>query len=354
MRIAFCCDVGRAEGLGHLMRCLALAEEVAGRGATPLFVAALGGHGWARDRVTARGYRWVPPGDDPAVTLLALDAAAVVLDSYLLPASVPARLRAAGLPVLAVVDGDTRGQPADIYLDQNLGAESDPALAADAAPGAVLLAGLRYALHRTDVLAHRPAAPRRERHAEPSVLAFFGGTDPYGAAPVLATALAATGAPCRATVVAASAELAAAVSAVPVAPDQRRRIVGPTDQLPRLVAACDVVVAAAGTSAWELACLGAAAALVCVTGNQETGYARAVATGAVAGLGRLADLRADPTRAVPPLRSLLTDPATRNTLRAAAWHLVDGAGRHRVADQLLNLAARTPATNADPAIPDQR
>lgn len=329
--VVCCCDAGPAAGTGHLMRCLALAEELAARGSTVRFVADLTDLPFAARRLAAAGFCWVPPGPDPVTAVLGAGAPdAVVLDSYLLPPSVGARLHAAGVPVLALVDGDSPVQPADLYLDQNLGAERDPG-------PAPRLAGLRYALQRAEIRAHRPARPPVARAGRCGVLAFFGGTDPYGAAPVLAAALAATGVPCDATVVAATPQLAAAVRAVPVPAGQRRRVIGPTDELARLVTEADLVVAAAGTSAWELACLGAAAALVCVVDNQRAGYRRAVGTGAVAGLGELAALRADPAPATTALRWLLSDRAERTRLHATAWHLVDGHGTDRVADALAAL-----------------
>ncbi|BCJ36468.1 hypothetical protein Athai_39710 [Actinocatenispora thailandica] len=369
--VVCCCDAGRTAGSGHLMRCLALAEELAARGTTVRFVADLGELPFAARRLATAGFDWVPPGPDPVATVLgsappgpggAEPAAAVcgavaphtaaphtavprtvapdavVLDSYLMPPWVGERLRAAGRPVLALVDGDSPVQPADLYLDQNLGAERDPG-------PAPRLAGLRYALQRAEIRAHRPAQPRVARAGRPGVLAFFGGTDPHGAAPVLAAALAATGVPCDVTVVAATAELAAAVATVPVPAGQRRRVIGPTDELARLVTEADLVVAASGTSAWELACLGAAAALVCVVGNQRIGYGRAVETGAVAGLGELSALREDPAPATSTLRWLLTDRAERTRLHATAWQLVDGLGAGRVADA---LAALRPAAAGRP------
>ncbi|MGA8117868.1 MAG: spore coat protein, partial [Actinocatenispora sp.] len=304
-RIGICCDAGRVEGLGHLMRCLALAEELTTRGRTPVFVADLGGLPWARTQLARRGLDWIAPEPDPLKALLGLDVAGVVLDSYRLPAALSVDLRAAGVPVLAIVDGDTRDQVADIYVDQNLGAESDrPRLPA----GSVRLAGLRYALHRADLLRHRPAAPHDPGRQPPRVLAFFGGTDAFGAAPVLTGTLARAGVDCELTVVAATEALAGRIAAVPLPEGQRRTVIPPTTRLPELAGDADLVVAASGTSAWELACLGAAAALVCVVDNQEVGYARAVSTGAVAGLGRLRDLRADPSDAAATLHRLLTDP----------------------------------------------
>ena len=89
--------------------------------------------------------------------------------------------------------------------------------------------------------------------------------------------------------------------------------------------AADLVVSAAGTSSWELLCLGAACAFVCVADNQETSYERVVAAGAVAGVGRLGELRADPSGGIEVLAALLGDEAERVSLRAAgqlAWSTV--------------------------------
>jgi spore coat polysaccharide biosynthesis predicted glycosyltransferase SpsG len=143
--------------------------------------------------------------------------------------------------------------------------------------------------------------------------------------------------PFEATVVAPGEDLAKAIAAVPLQPGQQVEVIGPTSHLAKAVVASDLVVSASGTSTWELLCLGATAGLVCVVDNQVMGYERAVATGAAAGVGRLADLQADPSAAAAVLRSLLTDSVERARLAEAGWKLVDGQGRARVADALLRL-----------------
>ncbi|GAA0798941.1 PseG/SpsG family protein [Spirilliplanes yamanashiensis] len=320
MRVGIRCDAGGLRGVGHLVRCVALAEELAARGAAVTFFGEVD-LPWAAGQLTARGLPLRPPGE------LAGDA--VVLDSYTLDPAVGAGLRAAGVRTCAIVDGDLRGQVADLYVDQNLDAEL---LAPALPPGATRLAGLRYALLRTAVRERRPAAPRAARPGPPRVVCFFGGTDAYRAAPVLARLLAATGAPCDATIVAADASLRAELAAVPPAPGQAFTVVDPTDELPALLAAADLAVSASGTSTWELLCLGVPAALVWVVDNQELGYDRTVAAGLAAGLGRLGAL--EPS-AVATLRALLTDPAARAALAAKAFGAVDGRGVERVADALL-------------------
>jgi spore coat polysaccharide biosynthesis predicted glycosyltransferase SpsG len=150
-------------------------------------------------------------------------------------------------------------------------------------------------------------------------------------------ALAATGVPFEATVVAPGDDLAEAVAAVPLGEGQHVEVIGPTSQLAKAVVESDLAVSASGTSTWELLCLGATAGLVCVVDNQVMGYERAVATGAALGVGILSDLKVDRAAAAGVLRSVLTDPVERARIAAAGWKLVDGQGRARVADALFHL-----------------
>lgn len=327
------CDAGARTGVGHLVRCVALAEELVDRGVGVHFLSDLGGLSWAEQQLVERGLPWHPAPYDPvgllaAAERLALDA--VVLDSYLLSGQYGSAVRASGRRVLAVVDGSLRGQIADIYVDQNLDAElSSPELPS----GAVRLAGLDYALLRKAVRGQRSSAPRGRGTRTPKVVAFFGGTDAYAAAPVLAGVLTATGVGFDATVVAADASLRAALAAVPVGAGQRLEIIDPTDELPKLLADADLVVSASGTSTWELLCLGLPAALVWVVDNQILGYERTIARGLAAGLGHLPSLPSE--AAVATLRGLLVDPPARASLAARGWAAVDGQGVVRVADALL-------------------
>ncbi|WP_203590904.1 hypothetical protein [Streptomyces sp. SID13031] len=337
-RVGVRCDVGVRRGIGHVMRSLAFAEELRGRGVEVVFVCDSPSVPWADEQIRSRGIAveaavWTPAEHVELVERLRLDA--VVFDSYDLPGEVFSAVRRSGVPTLAIVDGDLRGGDADLLVDQNLGAEFDRPVLPE---GAVRLAGLDYVLLREEVLALRPSEPPVLRPAGvPTVFAFFGGTDAYGAGPYVVQALAATGVPFEATVVAPGEELAAAIAAVPLEAQQRVHVIGPTSELAKAVVESDLVVSASGTSTWELLCLGATAGLVCVVDNQEMGYERAVATGAAAGVGTLAELKSDPTAAVAVLRKLLTDAQERAQLAQAGWKLVDGQGRARVADALIHL-----------------
>ncbi|WP_112241499.1 PseG/SpsG family protein [Kribbella monticola] len=338
LRIGIRCDVGPLRGVGHVMRSLALAEELKGRGAEVVFVCDSHTVPWANDQILARDIPvepavWTPDEHVELFGRLGLDA--VVFDSYDLGRDVFTAVRATGVPTAAIVDGDLRGAEADVFVDQNLGSELDEP---ELPKGAIRLAGLDYVLLRDEVLSLRPTAPPVPRaDGVPRVFAFFGGTDAFGAGPYVVAALAATGVPFEATVVAPGEDLADAINAVELGTDQHVEVIGPTSQLAKAVVASDLAVSASGTSTWELLCLGATAGLVCVVDNQVMGYERAVGTGAAVGIGVLSDLKVDPAPAAAVLRKLLTDPVERARVAAAGWKLVDGQGRVRVADALFHL-----------------
>jgi len=320
------------------MRCLALAEEVRRRGIELVFVCDAHTVPWAAEQIAARGIsveRAVRTAAEHIELFRRLDLDAVVFDSYDLDRSVYSAVRATGVPTVAIVDGDFRGAEADILLDQNLAADLDhPQLPRDS----VRLAGLRYVMIRDEILALRPAEPPAPRQvAVPKVFAFFGGTDAFGAGPYVVQALAATGVPFEATVVAPGDQLTERIDAVELRPQQRVDVIGPTDRLAAAVREADLTISASGTSTWELLCLGATAGLVCVVDNQVLGYERAIATGTAAGIGLLSDLKQDTSTAAAVLKRLLTDPAERARLAVAGWSLVDGLGRNRVADALVGL-----------------
>lgn len=328
------CDLGPRIGAGHLMRCLALAEELLARGRTVRFLADAGSVPLAREQLERRSLAWeVPPPDLPGqlAAIARHRPTTVVVDSYLLPPAAYDALRAS-YRVAAFVDAGAAGRSADVLVDPTLGAEP----AAQAGGGSPdHLVGIGFALIRDDVLDRRPADA--ESHVEgvpPRVVVFSGGTDAHGAAPSLARAVLATGLPAEVTVVAARPPLRREVAALAPGPGQSVEAIDPTDQLPALVSRADLVLSAAGTSSAELLCLGAAAALLQVADNQADTYRRMVDAGLVAPLGTLAGLREDPASAQRVLRDLLADPGARRALRRAAWAVVDGRGRARVADRL--------------------
>ena len=159
------CDAGPATGVGHLVRCVALAEELVGRGLGVVFLGDLGGLPFAQRQLADRGLPLLPAPaapEDLADLAVSLGLAAVVLDGYHLDPGCGAALTARGLPVLALSDGGFGAdQRATIHLDQNLGAVRPASIAArcrDALGAPARAAARRGALAPP----RRAASPRPE------------------------------------------------------------------------------------------------------------------------------------------------------------------------------------------------
>ena len=265
-------------------------------------------------------------GADLSLLARELEPDVVHVDSY-------ARLELdAGRALLSnVEDGSFGRRPADLVVDPNLGAEADPRSDVRAA---LLLRGSRYAPLRRAVSS---LCGRGEiRDVATKVLVVMGGTDPYALSPRAVAALAGTGRPLEVTVVAPPTRQADCRDAASSSPGVQLELLSEVTDLPARMVEQDLVVSAAGTSVWELCCLGVPMALVCAVDNQKHGYERLLEAGAAVGLGeRLPDLPA----AAQVLRQVLVDPPTRAGLADRASAIVDGRGAWRVVgawEQLLS------------------
>ncbi|MFI1249622.1 PseG/SpsG family protein [Streptomyces anulatus] len=341
-RIGLRADASPSIGGGHVMRCLALSEELRRRGAEVFLLGRAASPAWLRTQLADQGLPVIAGPDDPdELTALARDMGlhAMVLDSHTLPPECSGALRGAGIVVAAVVDGTTRAQQADLFVDQSPGGDD---IRTTFPEGVRRLGGYRHALIRGAVLAARRRPDQRV--ADPAtpvhVLCFFGATDPYNGVPAAVRALLATGVPLRLTAVAAEPELACEIAGLPAGPDQRVRVIEPVGQLPELARTADLVVTAAGSSVLDLLCIGRAVAVVTVTGSQQPAYEGVVGDGLVAGLGALEGLRASGAaldECVAVLRRLLTHGDERAELARRGASTVDGQGCSRVARALVGL-----------------
>jgi spore coat polysaccharide biosynthesis predicted glycosyltransferase SpsG len=329
MRFLLRADAGVRTGTGHVMRCLTLAEELLRREHTVVLEGAIEVP-WVQAQVAAAGveHRSAVSGVLDVAGIVAGGWDAVVIDSYDLSPAEVSRL-AGDVAVLAVIDGEHRGIIASRYVDPNLGADER-----SYGPGVDgrLLAGSRYALVRRSITALR--RPDRWRlGAPPRVLAFFGGSDPVGAMPRVARALAPHLDGVEATLIVPPRwhdETVAAVRGRTV------RVIPPTPDLPAELDRADIVVSAAGTSAWDLATMASPAVLAAVVDNQRDGLAAIVS----AGVAVAVDAHDDPERLDEVgglVAALLADEPRRRALSERCFEIFDGRGAARVADALEQL-----------------
>lgn len=234
-------------------------------------------------------------------------------------------------------DGTFGVRPADLTIDPTLDAESWTV-----GGGAAHLAGVAYAPIRDQVRAVRGRWSLAG--GRPRVLLVLGGTDPFGFTPRLLEAMLDGDQDLELTVVAPAA-----------VQDETRRIAAPVRDrvtvkgfLPELPAAAvehDLVISAAGTSVWDLACMGVPAAIACVTDNQLRGYDAAVDRGIAVGIGHFPG--AEWNDAANEVLDVLADESRLRELSRTGMAAVDGLGAWRIVGAWESLL-RTPPVPSGP------
>jgi spore coat polysaccharide biosynthesis predicted glycosyltransferase SpsG len=324
------CEAAQATGLGHFVRSMALVTELARRGADLHVLLRPDVLPSARADAAAVGSVHVGDWAD-APGLAARLGADVVVDSYRVGGPEIEELSRAcaraGRQLVVIDDLADRDFPADVVVNQNLGAERLTYPRA-----ARVLAGPRHALLRPDFPAGRaaglasaellPDQPRR-------VLVLFGGTDASGTAQTAALAA-----------LAAFPDAAVrVVLPVPQAPrpellaEARATVLRPLATVHEEMLAADLVVSAGGTTLWELCCLARAVAVVAVADNQVPTYDEMAAGGHVLPAGRRPETA--PAVLAARLAELVAPPGTLRRVARSAATVTDGAGCARVADVLL-------------------
>lgn len=298
-------------GSGHIARCFALgaAWRRAGGDVVTADVGGLGSPWTERYRDAGIG-EWTDAVSPPDW---------VVVDDYQADQGAQGRARPTGGRVAVIDDhGFLSPYDADLVIDQNVGATAP----LDGTSGA---SGVRFAMLRPEFVTARD----------------WAATDRVSEAPDRRRVLVSVGgAPTPATlrmVDVVGAQLTGAGCEVDV-------LRGATDVAGRMARA-DVAWAAAGSTSYELACVGTPAVLMAVASNQEPVGERMAAVGAARYLGRSEDVEA--SAAAAAVLDLLDDAAARASLSDAGRRLVDGRGADRVVVRLrassIRLRDATPA-----------
>jgi spore coat polysaccharide biosynthesis predicted glycosyltransferase SpsG len=163
------------------------------------------------------------------------------------------------------------------------------------------------------------------------VVVFFGGSDPDGAVVAATRAILAQNRDVRLTVICAERWIA---SVEQVCVGANAAVLALTPDLPHIVSTADIVVSAAGTSAWDVCTLGRAAVFVAVVDNQKPALAP-IQRNAVA---LTLDATAGQPRSLDELGSLVArligDDEERWSLVKRCTTIFDGKGKSRVVDRM--------------------
>jgi UDP-2,4-diacetamido-2,4,6-trideoxy-beta-L-altropyranose hydrolase len=319
-------------GLGHLRRCLSLAEALRRVGTDCFFL--LDEDPVCIDQATAAGFEAIRirPGEDLSRTIEQCrkrKARAIVTDSYALDTAYLAGLREAKAVVAAVDDLADRELPVDLVINGSMDADQ---LAYRAGKTTRFLLGPRYILLRLE-FAEEPKRTIAKQVRR--VLVTVGGSDPDQLTPKLVRWAADTLQDASVDVVIGpmfdnqnlpSADLTPEAAAVYSNPQNIRSI----------MLGADMALCSGGQTTYELAASGTPAIAVLIAANQTVNLEGLSAAGSLVWGGDVNDADLE-TKITSELKALAGDTSRRASMSRAGRALVDGQGAARVARALLDL-----------------
>ena len=361
MNIAFRADASNKIGSGHVMRCLALADELRRAGHQCLFVCRehtgnlgklITDKGYIlvllpslRDEVTRSANsrlkqydEWlgVPWDEDARQTKEAVaryDLDWLVVDHYALDAKWERAIYDTCKKVMVIDDLANRSHECDLLLDQNLGRSEDHSQSL--VPVRCLsLVGPRFALLRPEFASlRRQSLERRARPVLKRILISLGGGDQANVTAQLLDGLSVSALPTTTEldiVMGASApfleEIRSKAEALPFAATVSVNV---TDMAERMHLA-DLSIGAAGGTSWERCCMGVPSIIVVLAENQRAGAEALVAANTALCLDGN-DIAAELAERIGQLIPN-TERITSLSLNAA--QVCDGKGAIRVANLL--------------------
>ena len=352
--LLFRADASQEIGIGHVMRCLALAQAWQEKGGQAHVRGRMPNE--LRARLVGEGVKVVDVEEergtlaDARATATCADevgASWIVVDGYHFGAAYQRNLREAGRRVLFIDDyGHADRYEADLVLNQNIDAEDG--LYADRAEHTDLLLGTKFALLRKEFWPWR--APRREIRVEAEhILITLGGVDPDNVTTDTVEALGSMEASgVGATVMIGGSnpheeEVRTAAKSAGVPIDVRQNV----DDMAELMADSDIAVSAGGSTCWELAFMGIPNVIVVVAENQK-GIARGLDEfGTAVNLGW--HERVGNSEIESAVGTLLRNERKRHLMAERAPSLVDGRGSERVLKTMCSLTQPASPHQSQPA-----
>ena len=360
-------------GIGHLMRCLTLAEDLRERGLATRFVCrAHRGHLIEllrqRDMVVhampepaePRGISaseshsdWlgVTQAEDADQTIQALQGEHpdwLIVDHYGLGSAWERRLRGHTGKLMVIDDLANRPHDCDLLLDQNYSTDSAARYRELVPEMAAQALGPRYALLRPEYLQHRLVLRERDGQVR-RVLVFFGGSDSYNMTGMALAVLSGAEFDCLEVDVVIGpnnvhrARLERAIAKRPLTTAHGHR-----PHLADLMSQADSAIGAGGTTTWERLCLGLPSLAVSIAENQEPTCQALAGAGLMRYLGRHGEVQ--PSMIASALRECIGEPEALVELSGRSRLAVDGLGTMRLAEYLDPTPAKL--LRLRPAAPD--
>jgi UDP-2,4-diacetamido-2,4,6-trideoxy-beta-L-altropyranose hydrolase len=342
-KLVFRADASPQIGIGHVMRCLALAQAWNSQSGKTTFV--MTGQSSALEaRLRSEEINIVylsakaASNEDAQQTANIAQKLAVswaVVDGYHFGSEYQKRLKSYGLNVLLVDDyGHSEHYYADFILNQNISANAD--LYINRESYTHLLLGTKYTLLRQEFLLWRDW--RREIAPIASkILITLGGSDPDNVTLKVIQALERLNRNNLEVIVVIGGSnphyqvLQKEIADSSLAISLQRNV----SNMPELMAWADLTIAAGGSTNWELAFMGLPSLVITIADNQKAIAAELNRQGVILNLGWHQDLTLEHISMA--LQKMISDRPKRQIMSKKGRELIDGIGSKRVIDAIMNI-----------------
>ncbi len=339
LNVVFRVDSSIQIGLGHLMRCIALADEFKRQGCDVTFLCrALEGNLIElveHNMIVLKKNNEFQSDDlylswlgateeqDAAQTIKAMSQVTdlLVVDSYALGKHWHQRLRAHSKKILVIDDLADRHFDCDIVLNQNIGVE-EKVYEGKLPKDCELLLGCNYALLRPEFSETRAAAlEKRRRNTEiENVLISLGGSDIDNVTYDILQQV-----DSNFNIVVVLGKTSPNVNMIKAYAENRNiEIIVGANNMSELMLNADIAIGAGGSTSWERCCLGLPTLLCVLADNQKDAAKRLEDLGAAI---IIEDLRAD-------LQFMVENPVCRINISDNAKAICDGLGCKRVVNHV--------------------
>jgi UDP-2,4-diacetamido-2,4,6-trideoxy-beta-L-altropyranose hydrolase len=344
MQISFRADASPIIGSGHLMRCLALADELQLNGSTctfhtlncpPALKTLLSSHGHAVISIDPRACD--EASDAIAVSRACAELAPdwMVVDHYRLGTKWETAVRQHANAILAIDDLADRNHNCDLLLDQNIGRTPED-YRTRIPSNCRVLTGTKFALLRRDFASTRRQKKINVIPASPAhLLVTMGGMDNENITEHVLEALKNSQLPQTTKVSIVMGKDAIWRDKILVMAEKLpwpTKVLHGVTNMAALMATCDLAVTAAGTTVWELCCLGIPMVAVITAENQH----RSAAALASSGAALLIDDAKSIHNSLPLEINSLLSFSRRSALSDCAANLVDGTGCERAVAEMMH------------------
>ena len=316
-------DASAKHGAGHVLRCLALAEQLdsrshgiswlVSRDPIPWVVGTLRSRGWE-----IREFDVITRTFEESSKSTLFDV--IVIDSYTLNPEEIAGLGSESQYRVAIVDDVTPAYWANLYVAPGL-------VSTWSVPNAdaQILHGTQYVLIRESLRSLKRDEKEARQGDIVTLTCVMGGSDKVEAGPRLASILNQLSIPMHLNIVPDSARLRETISHL--GPELSVSVLAPGERVFKSATMSDLVISSAGVSAWELLLLGVNLGIVQTADNQRVNFESMTHSGWAVALGVVPDWASIRTATIDWVRSWVSSDepgpmASRGT---------DGRGAERVA-----------------------